>query len=112
MIRRPPRSTLFPYTTLFRSKNSDEQVLVKAARAEGNGEVMRYTGNVELWRGDAYIKAERLEAVGREKQDMRGHAEGKVQSVLQAVRARSDKIEYDDTLGSGPHPCSVHAAKP
>src|SRR5205823_8356158 len=22
MIRRPPRSTLFPYTTLFRSKNS------------------------------------------------------------------------------------------
>src|SRR2546421_9612838 len=26
MIRRPPRSTLFPYTTLFRSKvNTDEQ---------------------------------------------------------------------------------------
>src|SRR2546430_4455314 len=24
MIRRPPRSTLFPYTTLFRSKLSDE----------------------------------------------------------------------------------------
>src|SRR2546430_5290737 len=23
MIRRPPRSTLFPYTTLFRSKESD-----------------------------------------------------------------------------------------
>src|SRR2546430_10980827 len=23
MIRRPPRSTLFPYTTLFRSPNSD-----------------------------------------------------------------------------------------
>src|SRR5256885_3094260 len=24
MIRRPPRSTLFPYTTLFRSRNEDE----------------------------------------------------------------------------------------
>src|SRR5256885_7725256 len=24
MIRRPPRSTLFPYTTLFRSYNTDE----------------------------------------------------------------------------------------
>src|SRR3712207_5501360 len=24
MIRRPPRSTLFPYTTLFRSSRSDE----------------------------------------------------------------------------------------
>src|SRR5256885_8765742 len=26
MIRRPPRSTLFPYTTLFRSKRSDDYV--------------------------------------------------------------------------------------
>src|SRR2546426_3333525 len=26
MIRRPPRSTLFPYTTLFRSTNSSETV--------------------------------------------------------------------------------------
>src|SRR5256885_7595958 len=25
MIRRPPRSTLFPYTTLFRSKNAGSQ---------------------------------------------------------------------------------------
>src|SRR6266446_7813562 len=25
MIRRPPRSTLFPYTTLFRSAETDEQ---------------------------------------------------------------------------------------
>src|SRR3989454_6016668 len=25
MIRRPPRSTLFPYTTLFRSQGLDEQ---------------------------------------------------------------------------------------
>src|SRR3712207_8158490 len=26
MIRRPPRSTLFPYTTLFRSKDAKERV--------------------------------------------------------------------------------------
>src|SRR2546430_8984890 len=26
MIRRPPRSTLFPYTTLFRSRDSSESV--------------------------------------------------------------------------------------
>src|SRR3712207_7310886 len=30
MIRRPPRSTLFPYTTLFRSKLSD-RLLISAA---------------------------------------------------------------------------------
>src|SRR3712207_7722267 len=28
MIRRPPRSTLFPYTTLFRSRNAAQQTLV------------------------------------------------------------------------------------
>src|SRR5258708_19197031 len=29
MIRRPPRSTLFPYTTLFRSGGAPQQVLVQ-----------------------------------------------------------------------------------
>src|SRR2546428_6468939 len=35
MIRRPPRSTLFPYTTLFRSRFIENQhriVLIEAAR--------------------------------------------------------------------------------
>src|SRR5436305_9713996 len=31
MIRRPPRSTLFPYTTLFRSVPVDEEELGEAA---------------------------------------------------------------------------------
>src|SRR5260370_32613338 len=33
MIRRPPRSTLFPYTTLFRSKLARADGLVRAALA-------------------------------------------------------------------------------
>src|SRR5689334_23995275 len=32
MIRRPPRSTLFPYTTLFRSKVPDNDILVAWAK--------------------------------------------------------------------------------
>src|SRR5258708_25393373 len=32
MIRRPPRSTLFPYTTLFRSVNAAERELIGAGR--------------------------------------------------------------------------------
>src|SRR2546427_7598655 len=31
MIRRPPRSTLFPYTTLFRSLDSDNTYVADAA---------------------------------------------------------------------------------
>src|SRR5688572_32091369 len=30
MLRRPPRSTLFPYTTLFRSSNCDEGIPARA----------------------------------------------------------------------------------
>src|SRR5256885_15272071 len=33
MIRRPPRSTLFPYTTLFRSPEADTGISVTAAPA-------------------------------------------------------------------------------
>src|SRR3712207_7764002 len=32
MIRRPPRSTLFPYTTLFRSPQGLGQLLIKGVR--------------------------------------------------------------------------------
>src|SRR2546425_1246778 len=39
MIRRPPRSTLFPYTTLFRSRRRDREALrgEPAPRARGAG---------------------------------------------------------------------------
>src|SRR2546430_6545784 len=33
MIRRPPRSTLFPYTTLFRSEPANRQLIKKLAKA-------------------------------------------------------------------------------
>src|SRR2546429_6220869 len=35
MIRRPPRSTLFPYTTLFRSRYESEQSPGRPVRAPG-----------------------------------------------------------------------------
>src|SRR2546425_3075513 len=34
MIRRPPRSTLFPYTTLFRSPDERDQTSLPAARVD------------------------------------------------------------------------------
>src|SRR5260221_10882884 len=34
MIRRPPRSTLFPYTTLFRSKITQQQTFVTGVDAQ------------------------------------------------------------------------------
>src|SRR5256885_13287717 len=34
MIRRPPRSTLFPYTTLFRSRNSGQSFFQRAKKTK------------------------------------------------------------------------------
>src|SRR5438132_3372957 len=41
MIRRPPRSTLFPYTTLFRSVNESESLIASAG----------FTDSVEFFDG-------------------------------------------------------------
>src|SRR2546427_13001390 len=48
MIRRPPRSTLFPYTTLFRSARAEARALLAEAGAHGG----RRTVGVHL--GAAY----------------------------------------------------------
>src|SRR5687768_17843348 len=39
MIRRPPRSTLFPYTTLFRSRGRDVDAAVGRVCSTGEGGV-------------------------------------------------------------------------
>src|SRR2546427_1983539 len=44
MIRRPPRSTLFPYTTLFRSDKLQKRgVLAKILRAKPAGQTLVFT---------------------------------------------------------------------
>src|ERR1041385_2919757 len=58
MIRRPPRSTLFPYTTLFRSRNV-KFYIVKDFNEKYNDEVKRRIG------GDTYQKKTRLRAASR-----------------------------------------------
>src|SRR2546430_15932672 len=76
MIRRPPRSTLFPYTTLFRSATPGARTIAELARflkvdparclktliVEGRGEqvvALALRGDHEL----NAVKAQRLEGV-------------------------------------------------
>src|SRR3712207_8273369 len=58
MIRRPPRSTLFPYTTLFRSKP------VTAREATAAGRVLVSPEVVALLRGEGVPKGDAV-AVAR-----------------------------------------------
>src|SRR3712207_7548555 len=64
MIRRPPRSTLFPYTTLFRSAHQAVRQLVEAA-------VVRVDERVHLAKGQdvlARLQAQDVEHRGRPEQ--------------------------------------------
>src|SRR3712207_8414237 len=61
MIRRPPRSTLFPYTTLFRSRpraapGGDDQFVVRGDRPVGR--VHRLRGPVDPLDLDAGVRSE------------------------------------------------------
>ena len=89
------------------SKNSGDPLLVTAARAQGDANAMLYTGNVQLWRGNAYIKADRLEASS----DNRLHAEGKVQSNLEAIHAQSDMLDYNEDQRTAHYAGNVRAQK-
>src|SRR5256885_5494103 len=48
MIRRPPRSTLFPYTTLFRSRHAASADRARE-RGRGRGEERRRDGGFRPW---------------------------------------------------------------
>src|SRR2546430_7587735 len=58
MIRRPPRSTLFPYTTLFRSEQSG----YSGVQSETDGQLSIYFvkgGESRLWWGRIKSKSDR-----------------------------------------------------
>src|SRR2546430_4670294 len=55
MIRRPPRSTLFPYTTLFRSTRAIEYDVLPTCLRHGMG-VMAYSPLARGWLSGKYRK--------------------------------------------------------
>src|SRR2546429_7353593 len=61
MIRRPPRSTLFPYTTLFRSFNEFDLNVFFSAKGAGDTATFTYQDEVQKWldliRG-SYLRSE------------------------------------------------------
>src|SRR3712207_8529086 len=65
MIRRPPRSTLFPYTTLFRSRlrRGDVQHQLLAVVAGDVDQVAGDRGN-RLTKAEAFCERGRAELVG------------------------------------------------
>src|SRR2546422_11595836 len=66
MIRRPPRSTLFPYTTLFRSEDGEERehpldlgTDQEAPEAEDDGEAKTQDGDEDPGQADDLDREQR-----------------------------------------------------
>src|SRR2546427_7026473 len=63
MIRRPPRSTLFPYTTLFRSAEAEAKVRAETeAKLRVEAEKKLREETADKARADAVAKAQGLKA--------------------------------------------------
>src|SRR3712207_3640048 len=114
MIRRPPRSTLFPYTTLFRSDVVHAGVLADLhhaglgvdlhgaeVRAVREGEVLRVEGRVRVDRGlHALGEVVRRERGQRDLLDgdlrARGAADGELPAgEVEVVLARLEQVRSD-----------------
>src|SRR2546427_8315884 len=70
MIRRPPRSTLFPYTTLFRSLGAHPDLAGRAARAGAMSAASvaeQATAGLDRLTDDEFARFERLNAAYRER---------------------------------------------
>src|SRR2546427_7367076 len=63
MIRRPPRSTLFPYTTLFRSDEETEEAITPRTEEQLAAELDRAMANVDALVVEDYNKGTLTQAV-------------------------------------------------
>src|SRR5258708_11316659 len=91
MIRRPPRSTLFPYTTLFRSRHPDR-------RRDRRNDAMSYSD----WRSPAaYDRARQLEPTGLDHRLRSEEHTSELQSPDHLVcRLLLEKKKTDSTTGN------------
>src|SRR5260370_11626724 len=96
MIRRPPRSTLFPYTTLFRSPRALPQHSV----ADGNARPCTH-------RGDSGIRRAHRRRSGRARLSPERHRSGLYYGGLNLLFGRfsaSPKTESNGVLVNPPAP--------
>src|SRR2546422_11776283 len=70
MIRRPPRSTLFPYTTLFRSRRAHQLLRIRRDQRRGGVATFRLTqggGMLRPYSDFATVGAEELRVRSEER---------------------------------------------
>src|SRR3712207_8427286 len=67
MIRRPPRSTLFPYTTLFRSRNMAKELILKMLKNRTESELILFDSGYPGTKFFSFLKENNVEFLMRAK---------------------------------------------
>src|SRR2546422_2143465 len=96
MIRRPPRSTLFPYTTLFRSHQDDAP-----ARAQPRQELRHRPGSEQL-RGVAEPRpgADELQVGIRRSEEHTSELQSRLHLVCRLLLEKKKRHNPRDTPGA------------
>src|SRR5256884_9375011 len=95
MIRRPPRSTLFPYTTLFRSR-------VDVGTAAGT--------SLHIWYVDVGVRTSHAERISR-KPWSKGNARSRLEHSAQLPASQCPHAEPHFPLGGPEHPGVIQDRK-
>src|SRR5256885_6964214 len=102
MIRRPPRSTLFPYTTLFRSRLERQCVPaagVAARQSRGAPALARHAGVVfGLARGRGGVPARRSAAAGARSEEHTSELQSPCNLVCRLLLEKKKPAEHPSTL--------------
>ena len=96
MIRRPPRSTLFPYTTLFRSLELGEVTSASEELEASKGDVFKIVGNVMIKSSKERLKKEldekkdlislRMKSIEKQERALQSHVEELRKTVLKHMK--------------------------
>src|SRR2546422_7850746 len=98
MIRRPPRSTLFPYTTLFRSIQDQEQRVWLQERMETTSNHPDLSPEDRLRVLDSLISAEGLEQFLDRKSTRLNSSHGYISYAVFCLKKKKHRIGVADSI--------------
>src|SRR5260370_21408836 len=100
MIRRPPRSTLFPYTTLFRSDRLPHDVVERRVRVAGEQIVgVEFT---DLGQHRREILGARFEILGRRSEEHTSELQSHLNLVCRLLLEKKTKENSEKSRQSTP----------
>src|SRR3712207_8551065 len=98
MIRRPPRSTLFPYTTLFRSHLELLEQLVHAG-LEGLHARLQLDDPLDPGQVDAVLLGEPLHLAEQDRKSTRlNSSHANISYAVFCLKKNNQSVSYSDTL--------------